>query len=458
MSRIVVRSLAALRAPVALVALCGATVLAQKLPPIRPLGAVEHTSTELFGAVSSVRALSGGRVLVNDISGRRVVLFDPALSTFTVVADTTSATANAYSSRAGGLFAYRGDSTLFVDPTSLSMLVIGPDGAVVRVMSVPRPDAAGALIGGPGGTPGFDRMGRLVYRAPPQFRFGPPPTNGGPPQMPAIPDSMALVAVDLPTRKLDTLGWVKTQKVNMNMSQDANGRVTVTNIINPMQIIDDWAVMADGSVVIVRGRDYHLDWVGSDGKIVSAPKLPFAWRKLDDSTKIAFLDSTKTAMEKLREAQNAARLAGGTMPPMQGPPDGGGAGGGMVVMSFGGPPGGGGGGPRPAGGGGGAVGGAGGATPLAPLVFVSPSELPDYAPAFNGGSARSDTDGNLWIRTSNVINGGSVYDVINNKGELIDRVQVPPGRVISGFGAGGVVYMGYRDGTLGVRLEQARRR
>jgi sugar lactone lactonase YvrE len=88
---------------------------------------------------------------------------------------------------------------------------------------------------------------------------------------------------------------------------------------------------------------------------------------------------------------------------------------------------------------------------------VPPSDLPDYAPPFTAGSARGDLDGNLWVRTSNVVNGGSVYDVINGKGELIDRVQVPAGRVIAGFGKGGVVYMGVKEGT-GVRLEQARRK
>ena len=158
-------------------------------------------------------------------------------------------------------------------------------------------------------------------------------------------------------------------------------------------------------------------------------------------------------MEKLREQANAAREKGGTAPPVLGPPDGGGAGGGMVVVMSRGEAAGGGG-PRPAGPGGGASAN----NQLPPLVFVSPSELPDYAPAFNAGSSRADLDGNLWIRTSNVIAGGSVYDVINGKGDLIDRIQVPPGRVISGFGRDGLVYMGFRDGTAGVRLEQARRK
>ena len=89
MSRIVHRTRTALLGAGALVAtLGGAAAAQQKLPPIRPLGAIEHASTEMFGAVSSVRALPGGRVLVNDISGRRVVLFDAALANFTVVADT----------------------------------------------------------------------------------------------------------------------------------------------------------------------------------------------------------------------------------------------------------------------------------------------------------------------------------------------------------------------------------
>ena len=48
---------------------------ASQLPPIKPLGAVFAKSKELLGAVSAVRALPGGKVLVNDINGRKVVLF-----------------------------------------------------------------------------------------------------------------------------------------------------------------------------------------------------------------------------------------------------------------------------------------------------------------------------------------------------------------------------------------------
>ena len=48
---------------------------ATKLPPVRALKPVERTASESFVAVSAARALPGGRVLVNDVSGRRLVLF-----------------------------------------------------------------------------------------------------------------------------------------------------------------------------------------------------------------------------------------------------------------------------------------------------------------------------------------------------------------------------------------------
>jgi sugar lactone lactonase YvrE len=88
---------------------------------------------------------------------------------------------------------------------------------------------------------------------------------------------------------------------------------------------------------------------------------------------------------------------------------------------------------------------------------VPPSDLPDYKPAFTPGSTRADADGNLWIRTSQNVDARPVYDVVNRKGELIDRVQLPRNRVLAGFGPNGVVYLAVRDGTT-AHLEKARMR
>jgi hypothetical protein len=428
------------------IGICGGTLCqAQSMPPVRQLGPVTAVSKEALGAVTTVRALPDGRVLVNDIVGRRVLMFDSTLSATTVVADTTSATANAYGTRPGGLIAYRGDSSLFIDPASLSMLLIDPNGKIGRVMSAPRAQDVGFLIGGPFGNPGFDAQGRLVYRAPPRFIFnGPPPSGNRPPQPPQIPDSAALVRFDLATRKLDTVTWFKTPKVNFSVVTAPDGGVRVTSVVNPLPQGDDWAMLSDGSIAIVRGRDYHVDWVGAQG-ITSSPKIPYEWERMSDEQKVAFIDSAKVAMEKARASgQFAAGFAGGFVRttvdngPAGGPP--------RDTTSRAGAPRDGS--PRQT------------TTTDAPqqlpaLTLVAPNDLPDYKPAFTPGSTRADADGNLWIRTSHNVDGRPVYDVINRKGELVDRVQLPLNRQLAGFGPNGVVYLGVRDGRT-ARLEKAR--
>jgi len=402
-----------------LASLAGA-LQAQSLPPIRPLGPVTAVAKEPLGAVSSVRHLPDGRVIVNDIVARRVVMFDSSLSTVTLVADTTSATASAYGTRPGGLIAYRGDSTLFIDPASLSMLLIDPNGKIARVMSAPRAGDIGFLIGGPFGNPGFDPQGRLVYRAPPQFLMrGPPPSSGGMPDMPSPPDSAALVRFDLATRKLDTATFFKTPKMNMNITRSPDGGIRMTSTVNPLLQGDDWAILSDGTIALVRAKDYHVDWLSPQGTLTSSPKIPFQWERLTDEAKVALIDSARTAIVKARAS---------------GQPGGGGE---VMIRTIGGP------------------GAAGAGSELPPPTMISPSELPDYKPAFPPGSTRADAEGNLWIRTSQNVNGIPVYNVINRKGELIDRVQLPKNRVLAGFGPGGVVYLAVRDGTI-AHLEKAR--
>ena len=77
-----------------------------------------------------------------------------------------------------------------------------------------------------------------------------------------------------------------------------------------------------------------------------------------------------------------------------------------------------------------------------PVVIGRPklADLPDYVPPFTRGAVLADGDGNIWVRTTTLVQGQPVYDVINSKGELVDRVQLPPFRSIAGF-APGVVYL-----------------
>jgi len=453
-------------------------------PPARPLGAALATS-EPLGALSAVRQLPGGKLLVNDPAKRRVLLLDSTMKTIAVVADTTPATQNAYGSRGGGILAFRGDSTLFLDPASLSMLVIDPNGAVTRVMAAPRPDDVNSLVGGALGFPGFDSKGRLVYRAF-GLNFNRRPGgagnggggggNGGAFQPPVLPDSAPLVRFDLATRKLDTAAYIKVAAPKISFSENSDGRRQVSIVINPMPEVDDWAVLPDGTIAIVR-KDYHVDYINADGTKTSSARIPFDWQRLNDSAKSAVIDSARAQMERVRAGGPAAFQA---LAQSDGGGFGGFGGGGFAGGGFGGGFGGGGGGfggPvvfRRAGGGddgpppprrdvtaggaaGGAAAGARGQGGGRQVSFVPPTELPDYRPAFTNGSVRADAEGKLWVRVipTKAVTGGPEYDVIDRSGKLVDRVKLPAGTVIAGFGQGGIVYLGVRD-AAGTHVVRAR--
>jgi hypothetical protein len=412
---------------------------AQQLPPVRQLGPTVAKSSENFIIINAARQLPGGKVLVNDPAGRRVVMFDSTLANPVIFADSTPTTSNAYSSRAGGLLPFRGDSALFVDAASVSMSVIDPNGKISRVISIPRSQDAAFLTGVAGGIPGFDAEGRLIYQARlrPQIAFGP----GGGMTPPPQPDSAPLMRVDLGTRKVDTLAYLRIPKLNMIVSGTPETGIRMQSEMNPMPIVDDYAVTSEGAIALIRGREYRIDWLQPDGTLSPSPKIPFEWQRLTDEGKVAVIDSAKAAMEAARTSgtggmtMNIAERQAGMVAGMAA------AGGGArtVIMD------------------GGAGGGRGGAPGMAGMTptFVSPSELPDYRPAFSGGAARPDAEGNVWIRTSKFINGGPVYDVVNRKGELTDRVVIPSGRTIIGFGKDGSVYLSYREGTSS-KLERAR--
>jgi len=435
-----------LRLTLSLAVLAAPLAAQQPMPPVRPLGPVTKVSpADLFGSVTSVRPLPGGGAIVNDLTRRQLLLLNPDFTKKSAIADTTPETANGYSGRLAGLLPYKGDSSLFIDPQSLSMLVIDGKGEVSRVMAVPRPEDATFMIGGPFGTPGFDDKGRIVYRGfirPNMAGMNVQPMPGQPMRFPTMSDTAPIYRVNLATRALDTAAYFKIPQTKVSMTQNDKGAMNISVITNPMPTVDDWALMPDGRVAVIRGKDYHVDWLDKDGKWTSTPKVPYNWERLDDEGKQKFIDSSKVEAEKQREALNRAMAAGVNN---AGAAVGGAAGGGQPQMRF----------EMRTEGGGGARPQQGVQQINAPAInFVDAKELPDYRPVFRAGAARADVEGNIWVRTTAPSDTGPIYDVINGKGELIDRVKLPFGRVISGFGPG-VVFMGVQDGAS-ARLEMAK--
>ena len=142
--------------------------------------------------------------------------------------------------------------------------------------------------------------------------------------------------------------------------------------------------------------------------------------------------ATRAAVNALKN--NAGRAGGGDAPP-----DGGGRG--------------------QRGAGGGAGGGGGGRGGPQITEFVPLSEIADYYPPIREGAAIADLDGNLWIlptTSAQSKNGELVYDVVNPKRGLFERVRLPAGRSVLGFGKGGVVYLMSGDRASGFALERTK--
>ena len=133
-------------------------------PPVRLINAPEATSKPVLGNAVAARQLPNGNVVVNDITKRQLVMFDPTLGTTTIIADSVSGGANSYGPSAGALTGFFGDSLLFIDPRDLSMFIIDPKGVIARVAAVPRSQDAMSMGSNVLGAPTIDSKGRLVYR------------------------------------------------------------------------------------------------------------------------------------------------------------------------------------------------------------------------------------------------------------------------------------------------------
>lgn len=371
----------------------------QALPPIRTLRRVVATSTAPLQAATTVRPLSNGDVIVNDVLAGRLILFDSTLAPARTILDRSGANGRAYGDRPGGLLAFRGDTSLFIDAASLSMLVVAPDGRVVRVAALPDAADAEDLAGGAAGLAAIDPESRLVYRS----AHGPPPTapSGGP----QGEGWAALVRVDLTSRHADTLTLLRISRPTTTITRTLDAGYDIRTVINPLPTLDDWALLPSGAVAVVRGRDFHLEWISANGHHLVSPPIPFEWQRLTLDQRQRIVDSARAAMASVTRAT-----------------------------------------PHPRG---------RGVIPLPRIEFTPATEIADYRPAFFAGLTRAAPGGRVWIRTTLDSPSGPVYDVVDSAGTVVARVRLPPGRVLLAVAPHDVVYLGMRDTEGSAHVEKA---
>ncbi|MEP6834637.1 MAG: hypothetical protein ABJB74_14675 [Gemmatimonas sp.] len=387
---------------------------AQTAIPIRQVTHIISSDSTVLMGLSTARSLPDGSVLINDPVKRQLVLFDSTLRKFAIIADTSTSSPNSYGLRpsAGGLIPYVADSSLFIDSESQAFLVIDPHGAFVRVMAPVRASDLNFMANGQLGFAGFDTRGRLLYRT--QRRN---PANStlpalvvGRPRVVVQPDSAPIMRMDFDKATVDTLGTIKvpvTQTAQLLMS---NGGLQNYAVVNPLPSGDEWTLLPDGTVAIVRAQDYHIDWLSADGKLSSSPKMPFDWKRISTEDKQKIIDSVKLAnAERVARAAAAAQASGAAV-----------------------------------------------RTPV-PFVTVEPGDLPDFYPPVRQGQVRSDHQGNVWILPSTSaasVNGGLLYDVVNRDGAIVERVQLPAGRTLVGFAESGAIFMHYVKSARSAVIER----
>jgi hypothetical protein len=236
-------------------------VVAKQAIPERKLPTATIEFPEAFARITSVHELRDGRVLVVSARENVVRLLDVERGVATPVGGWGEDLGQYKTPRR--LIPYGNDSTLLTDPGQKRSIVIGPDGVAGGVLLLNTPPsgaASGAKV-----PAAADGIGRLYFHSTVIDSAG----------SPAVPDSVPLLRFDPSDRRLDTLTWLKVQRPNVRIER-ANGKIAKIEVGGDSWVEhDDWGVFPDGHVVVVRGREYHLDIVTPSGQITSGPRVPY---------------------------------------------------------------------------------------------------------------------------------------------------------------------------------------
>jgi hypothetical protein len=397
------------------------SVAAQSSIPLRQLSPAAATTTEPLGLLLGTRRLSDGRLLVNDGANRRLLIFDPSLARATVVADTGGSTGLKYGATASPIVAALGDTTLFLDRASRAFIVLDGNGKQARVAALPK---AGDQLWVGNSKSYIDPAGRLVYRG--GGGGNPARDTGQAVFINRFADSAAVVRADFETRTVDTVGRVKLPQFQENHNHRTPGAPTKQIVILfGHSLTDDWTMLPDGTIALVRSQDYSLEWLGMDGSRTSSPKMPFAWQRLDDGERKRLADSAAKETQAFIDAQRAKpapppRPDGSPAPRLAGRGDL--VTGSIILMD------------------------------INAVAQPAPLErIPEFRQPIRVGQTLADRQGNVWIlpaMSSLSRGGGLVYDVVNRKGELTDRVELPAGRSIVEFAPDGALYLAWKEGDV----------
>jgi hypothetical protein len=257
-------------------------------------------------------------------------------------------------------------------------------------------DASGGrmMIIGPDGKPGgfFDpnrtesdsglaRMRRFNIRASDGRRYlyaEAQPIRIGASGVAELTDNHAIERLEISTRKRDTVAMWPVRK-------DANARlvpgmgVITQPRMQPWPAWDHWVVSPTGRIAFVFFDPYRVDFVAENGRVIPSKPIPYERLRVDDALKNQYREERSRPVMALTSS-------------------------GMQMMK----------------------------TP-----FREPTEWPEFLPPYNGSGVFAP-NGLLWIPRLTAAGRPPLYDIINGKGVLVERVELLPRTKLIGFGANNV--------------------
>ena len=323
-----------------------------------------------FGSIRAVMALPDGRLVVSDPQENRVALIDFPKGASQPLGRLGEGPREFR--RPGGLYRGPGGGILIFDQGLMRLLPVTPTGGLENVVRLP----AGGLAGdwsthGPDPL-AFDSLGQ-TYES----------VRKGWLQAPT-----ALVLRYRPGSRPDTVaellaGQTKTLRAN------SNGTGTYQNVL--FSPADAWAVTPDGWIALVRAAPYHVEWAPPSGPVIVGPGIYQAPIRIPQAEKE--LIASGAGGDRGRIEVSLVLIKPGSAPPSHAD--------------------------RPS------------PIPVGDLLFAkvkTPVNLRD------GRWPLLDERGRIWVERSRAGGAtGSVFDVFDRTGALVDRVALPAGTRLVGF-------------------------
>jgi hypothetical protein len=270
------------------------------------------------------------------------------------------------------------DTTLAYDVLNARFLVIGSTGVPSGTISLR--EAAGGMPVGPAQVRGYDAQGRLYYQGI-KVSMG----KAGP----SVSDTTYILRLDPASKRTDTLGTARIGMPGMKMSGDMQkGTGKVSLAMPAFPVIDEWALLPGGEVLVLRGANYQMQFFGGAAGPRTRPPVPFVPVKVTDADKVRIRKQMKEAETEMRKAVAGAAAAVGRSN-----------------------------------------------TPIPGMAMEEPDEWPATKPPFNQGALKVASNGEIWVqRTRDARNESPLYDVFGPDGTFRYQVELPPKHVLAGIG------------------------